>query len=63
MGQILFKKHSKIQNYDEIFYRGRTRLRRTSLGGFILSIHKNHLKKQKYETGSDCETFKIFKSR
>ena len=25
MGQSLFKKHSKIQNYDEIFHRGRTR--------------------------------------
>ena len=29
MGQSLFKKHSKFQNCDEIFYCGMTRLRNT----------------------------------
>ena len=35
MGQSLFKKHSKFQNFDEIFYCGMTRLRNTNLGFFI----------------------------
>ena len=35
MGQSLFKKHSKFQNFNEIFYCGMTRLRNTSLGVFI----------------------------
>ena len=35
MGQSLFKKHSKFQNFDEIFRCGMTRLRNTNLGVFI----------------------------
>ena len=35
MGQNLFKKHSKFQNYDEIFHCGMTRLRKTSLDVLI----------------------------
>ena len=35
MGQILFKKHSKLQNFDEIFYCGMTRPKNTSLDVFI----------------------------
>ena len=35
MGQSLFKKHSKFQNFDEIFYCGMTRLRNTNLDVFI----------------------------
>ena len=35
MGQSLFKKHSKCQNFDEIFYCGMTRLRNTNLDVFI----------------------------
>ena len=35
MGQCLFKKYSKFQNYDEIFYCGKTRLRNTNLDVFI----------------------------
>ena len=31
MGQSLFKKHSKFQNFDEIFYCGMTRIRNTIL--------------------------------
>ena len=31
MGQSLFKKHSKFQNFDEIFYSGMTRLRNAIL--------------------------------
>ena len=30
MGQSLFKKHSKFQNSDELFYCGITRLRNTT---------------------------------
>ena len=37
MGQSLFKKHSKLQNFDEIFYCGITRLRNTNLDVFIQS--------------------------
>ena len=35
MGQSLFKKHSKFQNFDEKFCCGITRLRNTSFGVFI----------------------------
>ena len=35
MGQSLFKKHSKFQKFDEIFYCGMTRLRNTNLDVFI----------------------------
>ena len=35
MGQSLFKKHSKFQNFDEIFYCGLTSLRNTNLDVFI----------------------------
>ena len=35
MGKSLFKKHSKFQNVDEIFYCGITRLRNTNLDVFI----------------------------
>ena len=34
MGQSLFKKHSKFQNFDEIFYCGMTRPRNTNLDAF-----------------------------
>ena len=45
MGQSLFKKHSKFQNFDEIFYCGMTRLRNTKFGCFYtMSVHKNHKK-------------------
>ena len=35
MGQSLFKKHLKFQNFHEIFYCGMTRLRNTNLDVFI----------------------------
>ena len=35
MGQSLYKKHSKFQNFDEIFYCGMTRLRNMNFGVFI----------------------------
>ena len=35
MGHSLFKKHSKFQNFDEIFYCGMTRFRNTNLDVFI----------------------------
>ena len=35
MGQSLFKKHSKFQNFDEIFYCGMTRLGNTNLCVFL----------------------------
>ena len=35
VGESLFKKHSKFQNFDEIFYCGMTRLRNTNLDVFI----------------------------
>ena len=35
MGQSLFKKHSRFQNFDQMFYCGMTRLRNTNLDIFI----------------------------
>ena len=35
IGQSLLKKHSKIRNFDEIFYCGLTRLKNTNLDDFI----------------------------
>ena len=40
MGQSLFKKHSKFQNFDEIFYCGMTRLSNTNLDVFIQCQYK-----------------------
>ena len=34
MGQCLFKKDSKFQNFDEILYCGMTRFRNVTLGAF-----------------------------
>ena len=34
MGQSLFKKHSKFQNFDEIIYCGKARLSKTNLDVF-----------------------------
>ena len=39
MGQSLFKKHSKFQNFDDIFYCGMNRLRNTNLNVFIQGQH------------------------
>ena len=35
MGQSLFKKRSKFQNFDEVFYCSMTRLRNTNLDVFM----------------------------
>ena len=35
MGQTLFKKHSRFQNFDELFYFGMTRLGNKNLDVFI----------------------------
>ena len=53
MEQSLFKKHSKFQNFDEIFYCGMTRLRHTyvlCLCFHTTSAHKNQVQKEKYGT-------------
>ena len=53
MGQSLFKKHLKFQNFNEIFYCGMTKLRNTNLDAFIQCQHsKNHCKKRKDGTES-----------
>ena len=50
MGQSLFKKHSKFQNFDEIFYCGMTR---HEFGCFYtMSVLKNYFRKEKYGTES-----------
>ena len=46
-GQSLFKKHSKFQNYDEIFYCGMTRLRNTNLDAYIQGQHTRPILKTK----------------
>ena len=48
MGQSLFKKHSKFQNFDEIFSCGMTRLRNSNLDFFIQVWHDQT---QEYECG------------
>ena len=47
MGQSLFKKHSKFQNSDEIFYCGMTRLRNTYLNVFIQCHHTRTILRKK----------------
>ena len=46
MGQSLFKKHSKLQNFDDILQCGMTRFSNVKLGVFR-SKYKNYLKKKK----------------
>ena len=47
MGQILFKKHSKFQTFDEIFYCGMTRLMNTNLDTFIQCQHSRKISRKK----------------
>ena len=69
MGQSLFKKHPKFQNFDEIFYCGMRSLRNTNLDVFIqyqyartILRHKNmgqslfikHSKFQKFDKTLYC---------
>ena len=52
-GHSLFKKQSKFQNFDEIFYCGMTRLRKTNLECFYkTSAHKSHFNKRMCGTES-----------
>ena len=54
MGQSLFKKHSKSQNYDQIFCLWHDLTQEHEFGCFYsMSAHKNYFKKEKYGTGSD----------
>ena len=71
MGQSLFKKHSKFQNFNKIFYYGMTRLRNTNLDVFIQcqytrtilrnknmgqSLFKKHSKFQNFDEILYCGT-------
>ena len=47
MGQSLFKKHSKFQNSDEIFYCGMTRPRNTYLNVLIQCHHTRTILRKK----------------
>ena len=47
MGQNLFKKHSKFQNFDEIFYCGMIRVRNTNLNVFIQCQRTRTILKEK----------------
>ena len=47
MEQSLFKKHSKFQNFDEIFYCGMTRLRNTNLEVFMQCQHTRTILRNK----------------
>ena len=49
MGQSLFKKHSKLQNFDDILQCGMTRFSHVKLGVFR-SKYKNYFKKEKQGT-------------
>ena len=53
MGQSLFKKHSKFQNFNEILYCGMARFRNIKLG--VLRQYQNTktiLKQEKYRRES-----------
>ena len=65
MGQSLFKKHLKFQNFDGIFHSGMTRLRNRSLNVFVQCQYTRTIlrNKQKKGTGSVYETSKIPKIR
>ena len=53
MGQRNFRKHFKFHNFSEIFYCDMTRLRNANVSVFyVMSVHKNHFKIQKYGTES-----------
>ena len=47
MEQSLFKKHSKSQNFDKIFYSGMIRLRNMNFDGFIRCQYTRTISKKK----------------
>ena len=47
MGQSLLKKHSKFQNFDEIFYCGMTRLGNMNLDVFIQCQYTRTISRKK----------------
>ena len=47
MGQSLYKKHSKFQNFDEIFYCDMTKLRNTNLDVFIQHQYTRTISRKK----------------
>ena len=47
MGQSMFKKHLKFQNFDEILYFGMTRLRNTYFVVFIQCLHTRTILRKK----------------
>ena len=53
MGQSLFKKHSKIQRFDEILYCGMTRFRNVKLGVFR-QYQKTKAILKKKNMGQNC---------
>ena len=55
MGQGLFKKHSKFQNFDEIFY-CRDQAEKHE---FLMSVHKNLFQERKIWDRVCLKTFKI----
>ena len=52
MGQSLFKKHSKFQNFDEILYCGTNRFTNVKLDVFRQYQNKNYFEKEKHGTES-----------
>ena len=62
MGQSLFKKYSKFQNFDQIFYCSMTRFRNTNLNGFIQCQYiRTILRKKNMGQSLSWGTFKISK--
>ena len=58
MEQNLFKKHSKFQNFDEIFLLWHDQTQEHEFGYFYtMSVHKKHFKKRKYGTESKFQKF------
>ena len=65
MRQSLFKKHSKLQNFDEIFHYAMTRCRNVKLGGFRqYQSPRTVFKKKNIEQNcfKKCSKFKKFQS-
>ena len=51
MGQSLFKKHLKFQNFDGIFHSGMTRLRNKSLNVFVQCQYTKTILRNKKKKG------------
>ena len=60
MGQSLFKKYSKFENFDDIFYCGMTRLRNTNFDVFMQYQHTKTILRNKNMGQSQFKKYSEF---